>query len=82
MLFAPLALRSLAARNRVVPTLEHEIARAFAEGDSFACCAEWRARLRIDRAGHADFFGTGGKPALVNVLTDPSVVYPRRANLA
>jgi len=23
-----------------------------------------------------------GKPALVNVLTDPSVVYPRRANLA
>nr|MBA2546596.1 hypothetical protein [Solirubrobacterales bacterium] len=23
-----------------------------------------------------------GKPALVNVLTDPEVVYPRRANLA
>jgi acetolactate synthase-1/2/3 large subunit len=23
-----------------------------------------------------------GKPALVNVLTDPSVVYPRRVNLA
>ena len=23
-----------------------------------------------------------GKPALVNVLTDPAVVYPRRANLA
>jgi len=23
-----------------------------------------------------------GKPALVNVLTDPSVVYPRKANLA
>jgi acetolactate synthase-1/2/3 large subunit len=23
-----------------------------------------------------------GKPALVNVLTDPSVVYPRRSNLA
>ena len=23
-----------------------------------------------------------GKPALVNVLTDPDVVYPRRANLA
>jgi acetolactate synthase-1/2/3 large subunit len=23
-----------------------------------------------------------GRPALVNVLTDPSVVYPRRANLA
>jgi acetolactate synthase-1/2/3 large subunit len=26
-------------------------------------------------------FGSG-KPALVNVLTDPSVVYPRQANLA
>jgi acetolactate synthase-1/2/3 large subunit len=25
---------------------------------------------------------TSGKPALVNVLTDPSVVYPRKANLA
>jgi acetolactate synthase I/II/III large subunit len=25
---------------------------------------------------------TSGKPALVNVLTDPEVVYPRRANLA
>jgi acetolactate synthase I/II/III large subunit len=25
---------------------------------------------------------SSGKPALVNVLTDPSVVYPRRANLA
>jgi acetolactate synthase-1/2/3 large subunit len=23
-----------------------------------------------------------GKPALVNVLTDPTVVYPRKANLA
>ena len=23
-----------------------------------------------------------GKPALVNVLTDPQVVYPRRSNLA
>jgi acetolactate synthase-1/2/3 large subunit len=23
-----------------------------------------------------------GKPALVNVLTDPSVAYPRKANLA
>jgi acetolactate synthase-1/2/3 large subunit len=23
-----------------------------------------------------------GKPALVNVLTDPSIAYPRRANLA
>jgi len=23
-----------------------------------------------------------GRPALVNVLTDPSVAYPRRANLA
>ena len=23
-----------------------------------------------------------GKPALVNVLTDPEVVYPRRSNLA
>jgi len=23
-----------------------------------------------------------GKPALVNVMTDPSVVYPRRSNLA
>ncbi len=23
-----------------------------------------------------------GKPALVNVLTDPNVIYPRRANLA
>ena len=23
-----------------------------------------------------------GKPALVNVLTDPSVIYPRRSNLA
>ena len=23
-----------------------------------------------------------GKPALVNVLTDPEVVYPRKANLA
>ncbi|MDP9228989.1 MAG: hypothetical protein M3M99_08010, partial [Actinomycetota bacterium] len=23
-----------------------------------------------------------GKPALVNVLTDPEVAYPRRANLA
>jgi len=23
-----------------------------------------------------------GKPALVNVLTDPSVAYPRRTNLA
>ena len=23
-----------------------------------------------------------GKPALVNVLTDPSVVYPRKSNLA
>jgi acetolactate synthase-1/2/3 large subunit len=23
-----------------------------------------------------------GKPALVNVLTDPNVVYPRKANLA
>ena len=23
-----------------------------------------------------------GKPALVNVLTDPAVVYPRKANLA
>jgi acetolactate synthase-1/2/3 large subunit len=26
-------------------------------------------------------FGSG-KPALVNVLTDPEVVYPRKANLA
>ena len=26
-------------------------------------------------------FGAG-KPALVNVLTDPSVAYPRRSNLA
>ena len=25
---------------------------------------------------------SSGRPALVNVLTDPSVVYPRRANLA
>ncbi len=25
---------------------------------------------------------TAGRPALVNVLTDPSVIYPRRANLA
>ena len=25
---------------------------------------------------------SSGKPALVNVLTDPEVVYPRRANLA
>jgi acetolactate synthase I/II/III large subunit len=23
-----------------------------------------------------------GKPALINVLTDPAVVYPRRSNLA
>jgi acetolactate synthase-1/2/3 large subunit len=23
-----------------------------------------------------------GKPALVNVLTDPSIAYPRRSNLA
>ncbi len=26
-------------------------------------------------------FGSG-RPALVNVLTDPSIAYPRRANLA
>jgi acetolactate synthase-1/2/3 large subunit len=25
---------------------------------------------------------SAGKPALVNVLTDPSVVYPRKSNLA
>jgi acetolactate synthase-1/2/3 large subunit len=25
---------------------------------------------------------SSGKPALVNVLTDPSVVYPRKSNLA
>jgi acetolactate synthase-1/2/3 large subunit len=25
---------------------------------------------------------SAGKPALVNVLTDPSVIYPRRSNLA
>jgi acetolactate synthase-1/2/3 large subunit len=25
---------------------------------------------------------SSGRPALVNVLTDPSVAYPRRANLA
>jgi acetolactate synthase-1/2/3 large subunit len=25
---------------------------------------------------------SSGQPALVNVLTDPSVVYPRKANLA
>jgi acetolactate synthase-1/2/3 large subunit len=25
---------------------------------------------------------SSGKPALVNVLTDPTVVYPRKANLA
>jgi acetolactate synthase-1/2/3 large subunit len=25
---------------------------------------------------------SSGKPALVNVLTDPNVVYPRKANLA
>jgi acetolactate synthase-1/2/3 large subunit len=25
---------------------------------------------------------SSGKPALVNVLTDPAVVYPRRSNLA
>ena len=31
-----------------------------------------RARARI----------RSGKPALVNVLTDPSVVYPRKSNLA
>ena len=33
-------------------------------------------RLALERAF------ASGKPALVNVLTDPSVVYPRRANLA
>ncbi|CNK49499.1 acetolactate synthase [Mycobacterium tuberculosis] len=25
---------------------------------------------------------TSGRPAVVNVLTDPNVVYPRRSNLA
>jgi hypothetical protein len=25
---------------------------------------------------------SAGKPALVNVLTDPTVVYPRKSNLA
>jgi thiamine pyrophosphate-dependent acetolactate synthase large subunit-like protein len=33
-------------------------------------------RPALDRALSA------GKPALVNVLTDPEVVYPRKANLA
>jgi thiamine pyrophosphate-dependent acetolactate synthase large subunit-like protein len=33
-------------------------------------------RAALDRALSA------GQPALVNVLTDPAVVYPRRSNLA
>ena len=35
-----------------------------------SCAARWSAR------------SSRGKPALVNVLTDPSVAYPRSANLA
>jgi nucleotide-binding universal stress UspA family protein len=37
--------------------------------------------LLLDRPALERAFASG-KPALVNVLTDPSVVYPRRANLA
>jgi acetolactate synthase I/II/III large subunit len=52
-------------------------------------------RVVAELGGHGEFVTTpdelrpalerafaAGKPALVNVLTDPSVVYPRKANLA
>jgi acetolactate synthase-1/2/3 large subunit len=35
-----------------------------------------------DLRGALDRAFSAGKPALVNVSTDPSVVYPRSANLA
>ena len=37
--------------------------------------------LRKEGRGHFRAF-SAGRPALVNVLTDPSVAYPRRSNLA
>ena len=43
-----------------------------------------RARLRPGRAAcpALERAFESGKPALVNVLTDPEVVYPRKSNLA
>jgi acetolactate synthase-1/2/3 large subunit len=35
-----------------------------------------------DVAGALERAFSAGRPALVNVLTDPSVVYPRKSNLA
>ncbi len=46
-----------------------------------AATASWCARPAELRPALERAFAAGG-PALVNVLTDPAVVYPRRSNLA
>jgi thiamine pyrophosphate-dependent acetolactate synthase large subunit-like protein len=53
----------------------HEIVQALG-GHGEVVRAPGELRGALDRAFSA------GKPAMVNVLTDPTVIYPRRANLA
>ena len=47
-------------------------------------CSRSAARMALSglRMPYTQRAFASGKPALVNVLTDPSVVYPRKANLA
>lgn len=65
---------SVAAELRPETPYHEVVAALGGHGELVRAPAELRPAL--ERA-----FGAGG-PALVNVLTDPDVVYPRRANLA
>jgi acetolactate synthase-1/2/3 large subunit len=49
--------------------------------EALGCHGELVERPQDVRPALERAFGAG-KPALVNVLTDPSVVYPRKSNLA
>jgi acetolactate synthase-1/2/3 large subunit len=65
---------SLAAELRPETRYDEVVSALGGHGELVRTPAELRPAL--DRAF------ASGKPALVNVLTDPEVVYPRRANLA
>ena len=65
---------SLAAELRPETRYDEVVAALGCHGELVRTPAELRPAL--DRAF------ASGKPALVNVLTDPEVVYPRKANLA
>ena len=65
---------SLAAELRPETRYDEVVSALGGHGELVRSPGELRPAL--DRAF------ASGKPALVNVLTDPEVVYPRRANLA